>query len=799
MVTKTYLHIKSYIELCIWLLVFAIGIRFFEAILLYNISHKFISNILWNLTGLCYDISLFLRLSACILPIFVIVSFISEKVTRTTLRVLLSLILFFSIVCIIFFSTSGFLLDNAVFAYSIKDTIGIIKASTKSPVWVYIVAVVLPVLFFYFSGKRIKIHRVLIVTFLILVLSSFFVLNNLSLHTNQYHIKANKEFFFLKSVLQKRVSAFEENNEQLVHAVHEFRSYFPELQFVEPEFPFLYQAVYKDVLSPFFDLKPEPPNFVIIIIESLAYDFLRYGNVIMPFLDSLSKKSLSWDQCLSVSARTYGVFPALFGTAPLGKYGFMDLCPNNPAYHSLPSILSQNGYTNTFFYGGWMGFDNMAQFSKKNDITYLKDRDWEEEIVKNNIGAAWGYEDHITYKQAHRILNKITTSPRMDVYLSHSTHDPFEYPESSYFQNIIKNKTIQSNDLSEKEKKNILSSLKLNGSFAYSDWSIQQLMEEYKKRDDYENTIFIITGDHDVRTNQFRGYANYHVPLIIYSPMLKSGRNMKGVVSHRDITPTILSLLKNNYDIKTPNEVTWLNTALDTSLIFNATSFSPLQVIGHTIGGVLYNNYLFCEGILEELTDKGPQKIDKPEVLKQMERLQYLYQSLDLYILNNDALIRNFYAHKNKSAKTAIDIEDTIAAKSYFASSSKLPVLEGPDGHNTTLYFDDSSEYPIGFLNYEIPIGIEIFKVDIAFKIYAVNEGDKHIELVADLLGTPHYKVDYLKVDIHNSWYTYENSFIFRKEIWEQAENEPRLKIFLWNHNQLKGYIDDIKVKVVVN
>jgi uncharacterized sulfatase len=707
--------------------------------------------------------------------------------------------LFFSIICIIFFSTSGFLLDNAVFAYSIKDTIGIIKASTKSPVWVYIVAIVIPVLFFYLSGKRIKIHRGLTAIFTILLLSSFFVLNSLSIQSKQYHIKTNKGFFFLRSTFQRQVPAFEENNEHLVNAVHEFRSYFPELQFVEPEFPFLYQAVYHDVLTPFFDLKSEPPNIVFIIIESLAYDFLRYGNIIMPFLDSLSKESLSWEQCLSVSARTYGVFPALFGTAPLGKDGFMELCPNNPAYHSLPIILSQNNYTNTFFYGGWMGFDNMAQFSKKNEITYLKERDWEEKIVKNNIGAAWGYEDHITYKQAHRILNNIRTSPRMDVYLSHSTHDPYEYPKSAYFQNIIKTKTIQNNYLSEKEKKNILSSLKLNGSFAYSDWSIQQLMEEYKKRDDYENTIFIITGDHDVRTNQFRGYANYHVPLIIYSPMLKSGRNMKGVVSHRDITPTILSLLKNNYAITTPNEVTWLNTALDTSSFFNANTFSPLQVIGHSIGGVLYHNYLLSEGILEEISDKGTKKIDNPEVLKQMERLQYLYQALDLYILNNDALIRNFYAHKNKSAKTAIDIEDTIAAKSYFTSLSKLPVLEGPQGYNTTLYFDGSSEFPIGFLNYEIPIGIDKFKVDIEFKIYVVNEGDKNILVVADLVGSASYKTDYLTAKIHNCWYTYEKSFIFRRDIWEQLENVPKLKVFLWNPYKLNGYIDDIKVKVVVN
>jgi len=64
---------KLYIELCIWLFVFAVGIRFFEAGLLsYQANYAFGSSILWNLEGLCYDISLYLRISVWILPILMI-------------------------------------------------------------------------------------------------------------------------------------------------------------------------------------------------------------------------------------------------------------------------------------------------------------------------------------------------------------------------------------------------------------------------------------------------------------------------------------------------------------------------------------------------------------------------------------------------------------------------------------------------------------------------------------------------------------------------------------------------------
>ena len=788
---------KSYIELCIWLLVFAVGTRFFEAMLLYRINHDFTSSMIWNLTGLCYDMSLYLRLSVWILLIYVPICFLNEKITRVVFRILQSLMLFLSIICIVFFTTSGFLLDKVLFTYTLKEIIAIIQSSSKSPFWVYVVIVVLPALFFYLSGKRIKIHRILLLVFAIMLLSSFFIFNNLTPYKEQYHVKVNKEHFFLKSIFKNKISTFEENDERIIELVKEFRSYFPELHFEEPEFPFLHQFVNKDVLSPFFNLRPKLPNFVFIIVEGLSYDILTSEVQIMPFLDSLSKHSLSWENCLSVSARTYGVFPALFGAMPLGEKGFMEQCPNNPEYHSLPRILYQNNYTNHFFYGGWINFDNMGQFSQKNNINYLKKEDWEQELTKKNIGAFWGYEDHLTYLQAHRKLNQITASPRMDIYLSLSTHDPYEYPKSSYYQNIIQNKISQNSTLSETKKKEILTMLKLYGSFAYSDWSIQQLMEGYKKREDFDNTIFIITGDHNVYVKQFGGFSNHHVPLIIYSPMLKSNRSMKGVVSHRDITPTILSLLQNNYEINIPKEVTWLNTALDTSMTFHANTFAPLQIINHSISGMLYKNFLLCEGILEEFSGGNFQKVNNPDKLKQMERLQTLYQSLDLYILNNDALIRNYYAHKSKSAKAIISIDDTISQNSYYAKRSGLPVVEGPLGHNTTLYFSGEETYPIGFLNFEIPDGMEKFRVEIEFKIYIKNYGENYLDVIADL-SEASYKTDYLTADKHNRWFTYKNTLNYKKELWEHLENTCQLKIYLWNHSHLEGYIDDIKVKVLV-
>jgi phosphoglycerol transferase MdoB-like AlkP superfamily enzyme len=703
------------------MLIFAAAIRLFEALLFSQVNSNFCLSILWNLTGLCYDISLYLRTGIWLLIAFVGICFFSEKIARILIRIMLSMTLLLSMICVVFFTTSGFLVDKVVFSFSLTE-IAITQASTKSSWWVYILIVGTPVLFYFVSSKRIFINHILLVVFIILTLLSFFIFRELSFHSNQYLVKTNKAYFLGKSAF----SAFKEfeedmNDENMVNAVKEFRAYFSKHKFVETAYPFLYQDDCHDVLSPFFNIKKEPPNIVFIIVEGLGYDFFNPVYQLMPFLDSLSKESLLWENCLSVSPRTFGVLPALLGASPLGEKGFMDKCPDNSEFNSLLRILHQNNYTNFFFYGGSMNFDNMGNFARQNNLSYLKEDEWDQDIIEQKLEKQGFVDDHLVYLQALRQLDRMNTSPRADVYLSYFTHIPFKYPQSAYFQNMLKNRIVQNNILSEQEKKEILNAIDMYGSFAYSDWALQQLMGGYKKRDDFENTIFIITGDHSLPAKQFGSYSNYHVPLIIYSPLLKAYRKMKGVVSHRDITPTILSFLQNNYHIKMPAEVTWLNTALDTSLNFNAHIFSPLQLIDHTIGGIVFKNYILCEGILEEINDNVACKINDSEILRKMNRLLFLYRSLDYYAFYNNALIRNQEAYKYKLSNTAIDIKDTIAPESHFAKQSQLKVVEGPLNHKTTLFFDNTCLYPIEFLNFDTPTAVEEFRVEIEFKIYIVK------------------------------------------------------------------------------
>ena len=84
-----------------------------------------------------------------------------------------------------------------------------------------------------------------------------------------------------------------------------------------------------------------------------------------------------------------------------------------------------------------------------------------------------------------------------------------------------------------------------------------------------KNTIFIITGDHRMAEIPVVSKIDkFHVPLIIYSQMLKQKEIFESVSSHLDIAPTLLAFLKANYGVNVPPTVHWLGEGIDVNKSF---------------------------------------------------------------------------------------------------------------------------------------------------------------------------------------------------------------------------------------
>ena len=78
----------------------------------------------------------------------------------------------------------------------------------------------------------------------------------------------------------------------------------------------------------------------------------------------------------------------------------------------------------------------------------------------------------------------------------------------------------------------------------YTDWAIGKFINEFRKRKDFQNTIFIITADHAIAHFQGKDpYGKFKIPLIIYSPKNFTPGKSKMFVSQIDLFPTIIKLL----------------------------------------------------------------------------------------------------------------------------------------------------------------------------------------------------------------------------------------------------------------
>ena len=149
-----------------------------------------------------------------------------------------------------------------------------------------------------------------------------------------------------------------------------------------------------------------------------------------------------------------------------------------------------------------------------------------------------------------------------------------------------------------------------------ADDALRYFFQKYIQQEDFENTIFIVTGDHAVKEFPFQNdLEKYHVPLIIYSPMLTEKETFTSISTHIDILPSLLSLLQNNFGITTPVNVHWLGKGLNTSQNFETKNISDLGSFAGSnfYRGIWQNHFVYDNRVftinrnsdLTEVTNSG--------------------------------------------------------------------------------------------------------------------------------------------------------------------------------------------------
>ena len=275
-------------------------------------------------------------------------------------------------------------------------------------------------------------------------------------------------------------------------------------------------------------------NVVVVLEESLGAEFvgvLRRGRerTLTPHLDALSSQGALLTHAYSTGNRTVRAIEAkTAGTPPLPGVSLVRR-PQSRGLSTLPGLLRDHGYQTLFVYGGRALFDGMGGYLQRNGVERVVEQ---ADFPADTFATAWGVADEAIFARALTEMDAMarTGRPFYTLVLSVSNHRPFRFPEDH----------VRSDPgLSGREN-----------AVRYADWALGGFMSEASARPWYEDTLFVLMGDHGARVYGAAQIplATYEVPILFLGPGVPHGAHVSTLASALDVPPTVVGLLGLDYD-----------------------------------------------------------------------------------------------------------------------------------------------------------------------------------------------------------------------------------------------------------
>ena len=274
----------------------------------------------------------------------------------------------------------------------------------------------------------------------------------------------------------------------------------------------------------------EIKNVVVIILESFAKEYTGIGHDdegYTPFLNSLAKKSLSYELGFSNGLRSIEAMPSILcGIPTLVDESIVTSQYQANDIHCMPQVLKDKGFYTSFYHGAENGTMFFDSFSKRVGI---KDYFGLNEYTgpQADFDGVWGIYDrpYLNY-----VANKLSeqSQPFFSTIFTLSSHHPYNIPDS--------------------EKPNFpTGDLKIHQSVAYTDDALKEFFNKISTQAWFNETLFVITADHTQKSSRAsyqNFFGSYRVPILFYSPKYDLKKwSHSPVAQHVDIYPTVLDLL----------------------------------------------------------------------------------------------------------------------------------------------------------------------------------------------------------------------------------------------------------------
>ncbi|MFD1260588.1 LTA synthase family protein [Entomomonas asaccharolytica] len=278
-------------------------------------------------------------------------------------------------------------------------------------------------------------------------------------------------------------------------------------------------------------------NVVVILMESFAGRYtgvLGDPNHITPNFDKLAQEGLLFTQFFSNGTHTHqGMFAtmACFPNLPAFET-LMQEPEGNNKFSGLPQLLSIRDMNDVYVYNGDFAWDNQSGFfSNQGMTTFIGRNDYVNPVFSD---PTWGVSDQDMFARGNEELDKLAKQgkPFYALLQSLSNHTPYALPKNLPVEPVT-DQGSQNEHLT---------------AMRYSDWALGQFFEKAKQSPYYNDTLFVIVGDHGFGSpmqltdmDMFR----FNVPLLLIAPGVqeKFGKTNTTVGTQVDVVPTIMGRL----------------------------------------------------------------------------------------------------------------------------------------------------------------------------------------------------------------------------------------------------------------
>ena len=283
----------------------------------------------------------------------------------------------------------------------------------------------------------------------------------------------------------------------------------------------------------------EKKNIVLIHLESTrARSTTPYNGSLdtTPYLDSLSQESLMAEQAYTIVPHTSKAITSInCGIDPHLVREITEAEPGGVPVRCLPELLEEQGYTSVWFSSATEHFED-----RRDLVDNFGYDDFQPVDTMNKEGFQqsnyFGYEDDIMLQPSRDWLEQHKDSPFLATYLGVTGHHDYrpiiryglkdysDDPPLDHYQNEVR----------------------------YLDFFVQNVIDQYKELGLYDDTIFVIYGDHGEGFGEHDLFQHDNtiyqeglkVPFLIHEPgRFESGKRVGTLTNQLDVVPTLIDLL----------------------------------------------------------------------------------------------------------------------------------------------------------------------------------------------------------------------------------------------------------------